>query len=256
MKKLVTLFLSLFIALGIGGKAEAGYQPIESLSEANTLVNRLDNIAFDTWQSDDTISWDRRHSVSSWVTNQNGTEMVARNDGAVSGMGSVTVEAIGNEIINQLPQAMNSNELFIERCTTCTHQRWTQTSGPTRIQTNTNLGWHPDFPRFEQFNSYFFSTNNRTISVGAGLGFGALSISLGGNNGRTGGTINVISNGTNIPRTRPQLRGNIYRSVYRVETVVNGSGAVVGTTTQNVHTVRNQRIQITNENGTCNNNCS
>ena len=94
MKKLVALFLLGFAASGIGGVTEAGYQPIEALSEPNTLVNRLDNVAFDTWQSVGTISWDRWHSVSSWVTNQNGTAMVARNDGAVSGIGSVTARSV------------------------------------------------------------------------------------------------------------------------------------------------------------------
>ena len=54
----MAIIFSEFIASGIERMTEAGYQTIESLSGANTLVNRLDNIGFDTWQSIGTISWD------------------------------------------------------------------------------------------------------------------------------------------------------------------------------------------------------
>lgn len=103
LKKLIKALI-VFLALGAGAGVLGGAQQQEPFSLPSVIFNQL-HMGAQTVESSGSISWDRRHTVSSWVTVRETGRLAAPNDGATTGVGPLTARSLNRHT------PFNENEL-------------------------------------------------------------------------------------------------------------------------------------------------
>jgi len=101
------------------------------------------------------------------------------------------------------------------------------------------------FLRQQVVNLVFLLASVQWISVGVNV-----SAPLNGGSG-----FFIATSGSNVA-TRPQVRGNVYRQVWRVEERNNATNNLVRTWNKTIYVTANTFISIRNADGTCNRVCA
>lgn len=149
-------------------------------------------------------------------------------------------------LLNEPANSQNGIGLL---CATCYTYKYTKISGPTMVYSDTSLGWHPSFGKFNNVDAYTFGNTSVTFSFGLAVGYVSVSVSEAAS---TGTIVNAYGN----KMTRPRVQGEVYKAEYKVEKILNGTGRVESTYNETRYTSQRTYVRIMNEDGTCNNKCS
>ena len=138
------------------------------------------------------------------------------------------------------------------------------------IQSDLNLGHHPDFPTYGQWSSYVISVEKEFLipvfveNIGSDVyifldeGVGGGTFSTQGRNGQLFSLLvfeSIPVSDTILSYTAPVIFGDFYRAHYLQIETSRWTQRIRNTREINVYFINNIRIKVMNQDGTCNNYC-
>ena len=138
------------------------------------------------------------------------------------------------------------------------------------IHSGLNLGNHPDFLKYGQWSSYIISAEKEYLipvfieEIGSELYIfldkkvGGGTFSTQGKNGESHSLLvfeSIPISDTTLPYTAPVIFGDVYRANYRQIKTSRWTQRIKNTREINEYFIKNIRIEVMNQDGTCNNYC-